>query len=64
MERRTRVLARVMATSMTLFSFNLLRPINSDAMANAKLASAANCVVPSSIPQKFMLGPFVNGAIL
>ena len=53
---------RFIATSTTLFSFNLLRPMTSDAMANAKLPIAAHCVPVSSIPQKFMLFPFVGGA--
>jgi hypothetical protein len=48
---------RLIATSTTLFSFSLLRPISSDATAKAKLASAASWVAPSSIPQKFMLSP-------
>jgi hypothetical protein len=43
--------------STTLFSFSLLRPMASDAIAKAKLAMAAIWVLPSSIPQKFMLAP-------
>ncbi len=42
---------RVMATSTTLFCFSLLRPMTSEAMANAKLPMAAHCVPVSSIPQ-------------
>jgi len=50
------------ATSTTLFSFSLLRPMTSDAIANAKLPMAAHCVPVNSIPQKFMFCPFVDGA--
>jgi hypothetical protein len=53
----TRSPRRFIAMSTTLFSFSLLRPIASDAIAKAKLAMAAICVLPSSIPQKFMFNP-------
>ena len=53
---------RFIATSTTLFSFSLLRPMTSDATANAKLPMAAHCVPVNSIPQKFMLWPLVDGA--
>jgi hypothetical protein len=39
------------AMSTTLFSFSLLRPMASEAMANAKLPIAAHCVPVNSIPQ-------------
>jgi hypothetical protein len=42
---------KVIATSTTLFCFSLLRPMTSDAMANAKLPMAAHCVPVSSTPQ-------------
>jgi surface polysaccharide O-acyltransferase-like enzyme len=43
--------SKCIATSMTLFSFSLLRPMTSDATANAKLPMAAHCVPVNSIPQ-------------
>ena len=53
---------RSITTSMTLFSFSLLRPISSEAIAKAKLATAASWVASKLIPQKFMLWPFFDGA--
>jgi hypothetical protein len=55
-----RWLSSVIATSTTLFCFSLLRPIASDAMANAKLPMAAHCVPVSSIPQ---MAIFLQGKI-
>jgi hypothetical protein len=46
--------SKLIATSTTLFSFNLLRPMTSDAMANAKLPIAAHCVPVISMPQMFI----------
>jgi len=47
--------SRLIATSTTLFSFSLLRPITSEAMAKAKLPMAAHCVPVSSSPQMFIV---------